>query len=477
MLVLPVEKLNPGMILAEDLMQGSSVVVPRGVPLTESHIRHLNKFGIETAMIDDSAEREAKAQAAGPKAVSSLLKRVYSPGEFICVQGEPSGELFILVDGELDVIYTDEDLFQPNTYMMDKIEIIKQQGKRITSIKGKMVNFGELGALLAQPRTATIVAKVESIVAAIPALEASFNNTILKNARLGLNISITIAKRLKDINIFISRYNSILSQVDNMVKEFSTIYVSLASRILKKSITTRDQQLAKIHEQFKNSPLYNRLLKYQKQAIDSKSYVQESALDDLNDSLFNSGNLVVKKAGEIVCYNGEVGDRMYVLVTGKLGVFVGDKMVACYERKGDIIGEISVLLGYASRNKGFDKRTATVKSLTRARLMCIESAEIDQLVKDNPELILHVTRSLAERLKISNQVFIGAQKGVEDYMARLAVEEGSCGYEIDRVLKAFSDNVNSIEHCMHEVKVLQKMSEAIHEKYNFLQERLGSMSA
>jgi len=476
MLVLPIDKVTPGMILGEDLMHGGSVMVPRGAALTDGQIARIRKFEITSVMIDDSEAQKSKTAGVGPKAVGGLAKRVVQPGEFVCVQGEPSGELFILVTGELDVIYTDEALFTEKMDAVDKIEIIRKHGKRITSIKGKMVNFGELGALLGQRRTATIAATVESVVASIPAVGDSFNNTVLKNPRLGLNISVTIAKRLKDINVFIFKYNSILSQVENMVKEFSTIYVSLAAKVLKKAIQTRDSKLEKIHEHFKLSPLYNRLLKYQKATIDTKSATQDTSVVDPNDSLFNHGNLVGKQAGEIVCYHGEVGDKMYILITGKLGVFVGDKMVSSYEKKGDIIGEISVLLGYASKNKGFDKRTATVKAISRSRLMCIESTEIDRLVDSNPGLVLHITRTLAERLKVNNQTFINSQKQVSEFMARLAVEEGSCGYEIDRILKLFSENVNTMEHCMNEVKVLQKMSSAINEQYQLVQERLGSLS-
>ena len=53
-----------------------------------------------------------------------------------------------------------------------------------------------------------------------------------------------------------------MSQVDNMIREFSTIYVTLAGKILKHAIATKDKNLEIIHDQFKVSPLYNRLLKY-----------------------------------------------------------------------------------------------------------------------------------------------------------------------------------------------------------------------
>jgi CRP-like cAMP-binding protein len=475
MISVQIDEVKEGMILGEDLIQGSSILFPKNTVMSKRHITRLKKLDFSEVWIDDSAEQEKKIQKKAPKAVSGLSKRVYKGGQYVCIQGEASEALYILVEGELDVIYTDDTLFTPEMVAVDKLPIIEKDGKKISSIKGKMINFGELGALLGDNRTATIMASEESIVASIPAVGESFNNTILKNARLGLNISITIAKRLKDINVYISKYNNILSQVDNMVREFSSIYVTVAQRILQQAIATRMSELEEIHEEIKKSPLYNRLFKYQKQSIDAGSMGSGRHVADIDDdSFFSYGNIIAKKPGENICYQGEVGDKMYVLVVGKMGVFVGDKMVASYENKGDIIGEVSVLLGYAS-HKSFDKRTATVKAISRTRLMVIEVNELDGLVKNNPKLVLHITKTLADRLKASNQVFIDAQKGVNEYLNKLHVKRGSCGYEIERVLQMFSENINAIDACANEVKVMKKISEAIQSKYTILKEQLASM--
>ena len=317
---------------------------------------------------------------------------------------------------------------------------------------------------------------MDSKVARINVSGDAFNKTIIQNARLGLNISITIAKRLKDINVYIAKYNNILSQVDGMVREFSSIYVTIAGKVLKQAIFSGDRELTKIHEEFKNSPLYNRLLKYKKQGFDASKMGTSSVVGKDNDQIFAGGDVIGKKAGEIICYNGETGDKMYVLVVGKLGVYVGDKLVAVYSEKGDIVGEISVLLGYATKGSGMDKRTATVKAMVRSRLVCISIKDVDNLVKTNPTMILHITRVLAERLKNCNQVFIQAQKDAQNYMDKLAVKEGSCGSEIGHILELFSENVNLIELCQNEVKVLSKMRDAIDSKYDVLADRLDSIS-
>ncbi len=478
MITVPLEELQVGMVIEEDLVHNSAVIIPRHTTLTQNHLDGIRKFDIPDVMVRDAeGDRivEERLKAA-PTVVQGLGKRLVRAKEYVCIQGEASNEIYILVEGELDVIYTDPALFTDYMDAVDRVPIVEQEGKKISTIKGHMANFGELGALLGEPRTATIVVAVDSVIARIPVVGDSFNNTILRNAKLGLNISITIAKRLKDVNVYVAKYNSILSQVDHMVREFSGIYVAVTGKILKHVISTHDNSLKMIHDECKKSPLYNRLLKYRQQAIDSTSMAGGDDSLQEDDPVFSQGNLVTKKAGEIICYAGEVGERMYILVSGRLGVFVGDKMVASYDKQGEILGEISVLLGYASKGKGFDRRTATVKCISRSRLMCIEAGDLDSLVKTNPALILHMTKKLADRLRGCNKVFIEAQTDVADYMGKLAIEDGSCGAEIDRILDLFTENVNLIELCTDEVKVLKKMHEAIESKYQILNERLGSMS-
>ena len=81
---------------------------------------------------------------------------------------------------------------------VDKIPIIERQGKVVTVIKGKMVNFGELGALLGERRTATIVTKTDSVIARIPVAGGGFSKTILKILSLG---SILRSPLLSDLKI------------------------------------------------------------------------------------------------------------------------------------------------------------------------------------------------------------------------------------------------------------------------------------
>ena len=77
--------------------------------------------------------------------------------------------------------------------------------------------------------------------------------------------------------------------------------MTLAGKILKHAIATKDKNLELIHDQFKVSPLYNRLLKYKRQSISSQTPEAVDSEEISEDSeIFKHGNLVNKKPGEII---------------------------------------------------------------------------------------------------------------------------------------------------------------------------------
>ena len=249
MISVSIDEIKEGMVLAEDVAHNASVIITRDTVLKLSHVESLKKFQITDVLVRDLEGEKIADQKikSAHKSMAGLGKKMFRKGEYVCVQGESSEELYIMLDGELNVIFTDPELFRSKMDSVDKIPIIERHGKIVTVIKGKMINFGELGALLGERRTATIVTKEDSVIARIPVAGDGFNQTILKNAKLGVNIAVTIAKRLKNINVYIAKYNSVLSQVDNMIREFSTIYVTVAGKILKHAIATKDKNLELIH--------------------------------------------------------------------------------------------------------------------------------------------------------------------------------------------------------------------------------------
>jgi CRP-like cAMP-binding protein len=99
-------------------------------------------------------------------------------------------------------------------------------------------------------------------------------------------------------------------------------------------------------------------------------------------------------AGDAVFREGELGTEMFIIQTGKIEILrrVGgeDRPVAVLER-GDFFGEMALLEDLP--------RSATARALTAARLLRINGATFDQMLKDNPEIAVRMMRKLSRRLR------------------------------------------------------------------------------
>jgi len=100
------------------------------------------------------------------------------------------------------------------------------------------------------------------------------------------------------------------------------------------------------------------------------------------------------KGGEVICSQGEAGDRMYVLQSGRAQVLrseAGRDVVIGELQAGDIFGEMSI----------FDRspRSATVRAEGRATVMTLDKKAFLRRVHEDPSLAFHVLKKMSERVR------------------------------------------------------------------------------
>jgi len=98
---------------------------------------------------------------------------------------------------------------------------------------------------------------------------------------------------------------------------------------------------------------------------------------------------IIYKKGEVITKEGDLTFDWYVLYSGKVGVFRGDKLITDFHEKGMIFGEMSGILARP--------RTATMKALEDSDIMVVESS-IDEVIRNHPEIAYKILINLAERL-------------------------------------------------------------------------------
>ncbi len=102
---------------------------------------------------------------------------------------------------------------------------------------------------------------------------------------------------------------------------------------------------------------------------------------------FSPGSVIIEENTE-----GKLG-RMYVILSGQAEVLIDGKPVAQYG-PGDHFGEMSVLDG--------SPRSATIRATTDVTTMGLSSWNLRALIKEEPEISLHIIEVLVARLRAVN---------------------------------------------------------------------------
>lgn len=102
--------------------------------------------------------------------------------------------------------------------------------------------------------------------------------------------------------------------------------------------------------------------------------------------------------GQTIIEQGEEGTGFFVLESGTLEVFKDDVLLAVLMYPGTIFGEMGDILGRP--------RSCTIKAKNKAKVSFYQTENLDQLVKENPEIAVKVIRTLANRLDRTTQKLI-----------------------------------------------------------------------
>lgn len=142
-------------------------------------------------------------------------------------------------------------------------------------------------------------------------------------------------------------------------------------------------------------------------------------------------------AGEVLFQEGDVGDRMYIIVQGELEVLkameTGEPRHLATMKDGDFLGELSLVIRDG-------RRTATVRAVQDTRLIAILQKDFYDLLKQRPTMAYAMVQELGERLRHSDDAAIAdlveknreLQKAYEDLKAAQAelVEQEKMRHEL-----------------------------------------------
>jgi CRP-like cAMP-binding protein len=107
------------------------------------------------------------------------------------------------------------------------------------------------------------------------------------------------------------------------------------------------------------------------------------------EGILRVGRPAAFEAGQTIVEQGDVGDAMYIVLSGTAEVDVGGRFHRL--TKGDFFGEMALI---ASR-----KRMATVKATERVEALMIPSGDFQAFLLQHPSVALSMLKALVERLR------------------------------------------------------------------------------
>lgn len=116
---------------------------------------------------------------------------------------------------------------------------------------------------------------------------------------------------------------------------------------------------------------------------------------DLLSHFRNARNALELQEGIVLFSLGEPGTSMFVIVEGAVSIIVGGRVVEI-AGPGSIVGEMAMV------DSSF--RSATVVTRTDSRVISIDKAQFDILVRESPEFGRHVMTVIADRLRRMNDL-------------------------------------------------------------------------
>jgi hypothetical protein len=95
--------------------------------------------------------------------------------------------------------------------------------------------------------------------------------------------------------------------------------------------------------------------------------------------------------GAVIAQQGDLGDEMYLIISGEIRVLTGPDTELARRTTGEYVGEMAII--------SQEPRMASLVAAGEVRLLCIDQQHFEGLLRERPETSLAVMRVLCARLK------------------------------------------------------------------------------
>lgn len=290
-----------------------------------------------------------------------LLVKTFSSGEVIIKEGDMGRSIFRLIEGTVDVFteYGTKDQFR-------------------LAVLNAGDYFGEMAMFEEYPRSATVEARGNVRVLEIP--ENELNSFMSENPDV----------------IF-----ELMTHLGNKVRAMTNDYNE--SLALLKELREADAG--------KKKSLFSKIKKHINAYQNNKNVIEESGVEPAGESadgitIRDTDNISVYENGNVIFSEGESSNCMYLLHSGKAGIYEGDTKVSELIPVS-VFGEMGMIFG--------DPRNATaVAEEDDTKVEIITQEDLEYVFKVCPAKINLILRYMSNCLRKLNSDFISTCKEITE---------------------------------------------------------------
>lgn len=329
---------------------------------------------------------------------------------FVYVRNSEPDTAFMLKNGKLIVSITDSDSFE---------------------MSGKNLIFGAMEVLISEeegvplPRVFSIQPAESSEYVRIPAKTLT---QMVKTYNVGFAIAKAIAENLVNVNEILTVKKEQIGEKERLSQEYCKIFAWVTDTLSSHYQKTRFPWLEPIVKTAKDSLTYHKGAAFSSFTEKSKFEITATEEDEFSK---------VFPKGSYVCKQGEVGEELYILKSGKLKVLINDNPITDIDDPGSVIGEMALLLR--------EPRNATLQAIEDTVLTIVKKSNLKAFAEQNPVFLKNISLDLAKRVTHNCAVV----KDLDDIFQQSKLEDDSLpsalrGDKYKEELKELKDKVKAL---------------------------------
>lgn len=385
--------------------------------------------------------------------------REYDANEVICRQAGRAERIVVLKKGAVrSVVVAEKEAESADDSRL-------RRGRDINLHLEKGILLGVDGALLGK-YTESVIAVEPATVVEIPVDARAIISMIAEDPDFGLSLARSLARKLVAANRGLGGVQREAARFSRELQGLTTDFYNLVHRIQEDAEGEDDvlRALSVAKRSWSHHMGESGGAEVTKQTT--------SLIARVVDDNALAGSQQRLKKGDLLCRRGDPGKSVYILISGRLSVRIGNELYGIV-RPGETVGEISVLLGDEE-----PRRIADIQAEEPSVVGVVPGEAFPQLCKAQPKLLINICKLLAMRSSNTQQLAAESEGALKAVLAKFGGEKCTFVADCDALKSALDLLMEEFDFPLQmEHEVLTRMAERWQRKMEELQRRVSPAMA